>query len=112
MKVSVTDIEIRLMPFMKKIAASMPSTIHKWIAGAMIATSAGKIEHFVKSQADKDGMVDIGSVKKLVDAGFDSSGGEVIIPFGSDALSSFGVRPVNVRITKADADEFFAGFGR
>lgn len=110
MKVSVADIEMRLMPFMQKIAGSMPSSLHKWIAGAMIATSAGKIEHFVRSLADKDGMVDLDAMKKLVDSGFESSGGEVIIPFGNDSLTAFGVRPVNVRITKKDSDEFFSGF--
>ena len=110
MKVSVNDFELHLMPFMKKIADSMPTSLHKWLGGAMIATSAVQIENFIKSQADADGMVDLDNMRKLVDSGFTSSGGEVVIPFGNDALSRFGVRPVNVKITKSDTDQFFAGF--
>lgn len=111
MKVSVSDFEMHLMPFMKRIADTMPTSLHKWIGGAMIATSAGKVENFIKSQADADGMVDTDKMKKLVDSGFTASGGEVVIPFGSDSLSAFGVKPVNVKLTKADADRFFAEFG-
>lgn len=76
----------------------------------MIATSTQKVENFLKGQADADGMVDTDRIKRLVDSGFSASGGDVVIPFGSDALAAFGVRPVNVRITKADADGFFGGF--
>ena len=111
MKVSVNDFELRLMPFMMQIADTMPTSLHKWLGGAMIATSAGKIDGFVRSLADADGMVDLDNVRKLIDSGFTASGGEVVIPFGSDALSAFGVKPVNVKIAKADADRFLAGFG-
>ena len=75
MKVSVNDFELHLMPFMKKIADSMPTSLHKWLGGAMIATSAVQIENFIKSQADADGMVDLDNMRKLVDSGFTSSGG-------------------------------------
>lgn len=111
MKVSVSDFETHLMPFMKRIADTMPTSLHKWIGGAMIATSAGKVENFIKSQADADGMIDTDKMRKLVNSGFSASGGDVVIPFGSDSLSAFGVKPVNIRITKADADQFFSGFG-
>ena len=110
MKVSVNDFELHLMPFMKRIADSMPTSLHKWIGGAMIATSAGKLENFIKGQADPDGMVDLDRIRKLVDSGFNASGGEVVIPFGNDSLSAFGIKPVNIKLSKADADQFFAGF--
>lgn len=110
MKVSVNDFELHLMPFMKKIADTMPTSLHKWLGGAMIATSAGKIDAFVKSRADAEGMVDLDEMRKLVDSGFEASGGEVVIPFGNDSLSAFGVKPVNVKLNKVDTDRFFAGF--
>lgn len=112
MKVSVADFELHLMPFMKKIADTMPTSLHKWIGGAMIATSVGKIEGLLRSQADENGMVDTDKLQGLVNAGFTSSGGEVVIPFGNDGLAAFGVKPVNIKIQKADADQFFAGFTR
>lgn len=110
MKVSVSDFELHLIPFMKRIADAMPSSLHKWLGGVIIATSAGKLEKIIGSQADKDGIVDLDALKKLVYSGFNASGGEVVIPFGSDTMNSFGIKTVNVKITKSDADEFFAGF--
>lgn len=109
MKVSISDLEVHLMSFLKKVADTMPSSLHKWIGGAMVAGSAMKVESFLKEYADADGMIDIDSVKRLVDAGFDSSGGEVVLPMGG-ALQSFGFRPVNIKITREDTDRFFAGF--
>lgn len=110
MKVSVADFELHLMPFLKRIADTMPTSLHKWLGGAMIATSAGKIESFIQSRADQEGMVDLDDMRRLVDSGFAASGGEVTIPFGSDSLTAFGVKPVNVKLTKADADRFFSEF--
>lgn len=111
MKVSIADFELKLMPFMKKIVESMPSSLHKFLGGAMIATSATKLEEFIRSQADESGMVDINKMRQLVNSGFEASGGTVIIPFGSEALTRFGVSPVNVKISRNDADMFFAEFG-
>lgn len=71
--------------------------------------SSGGRESFLKDHADADGMVDLDAVKRIVYAGFDSSGSEVVIPMGG-ALQEFGLSPVNVKITRADADVFFAGF--
>lgn len=110
MKVSVNDFESHLVPFMKKVADSMPTSLHKFLGGAMIATSTLKVEDFLKGQADADGMIDTDRIKRLIDSGFSASGGDVVIPFGNPSLTAFGVRPVNVKITKADADQFFAGF--
>ena len=95
---------------MKKVADSMPTSLHKFLGGAMIATSTLKVEDFLKGQADADGMIDTDRIKRLIDSGFSASGGDVVIPFGNPSLTAFGVRPVNVKITKADADQFFAGF--
>lgn len=110
MKVSVSDFELRLLPFVKQIADTMPTSLHKWLGGAMIATSVGKVENFIKSLADANGMVDLAEVQNLVNSGFSASGGEVVIPFGNDALTAFGVKPVNIKISKTDADRFFSGF--
>lgn len=111
MKVTVSDFELHLAQFMKQVADTMPSSLHKFLGGAMIATGAAKVESFLKEQADADGMIDTGKLRKLVESGFAASGGEVVIPFGNPSLSAFGIAPVNVKLTKADADRFFAGFG-
>ena len=110
MKVSVADFEAHLIPFMKRVADTMPTSLHKFLGGAMIATSTMKVEDFLKGQAGADGMVDTDRIKRLIDSGFSASGGDVVIPFGSAALTAFGVKPVNVKITKADSDQFFSGF--
>lgn len=109
MKVSVTDLEAHLMSFLKKVADTMPSSLHKWIGGAMVAGSAMKVESFLKDHADADGMIDLDAIKRLVDAGFESSGGSVVVPMGG-SLQMFGFGPVNIKITKEDADSFFSGF--
>lgn len=112
MKVSVNDFETHLVGFMTQVADHMPSSLHKFLGGAMIATSMQKVEDFIKSQAEPDGTVDTDRMKRLVDSGFSASGGDVVIPFGNPALTAFGIKPVNVKITKADADQFFAGFAK
>lgn len=109
MKVSVKDFEVNLMSFLKQVADTMPSSLHKWIGGAMVAGSAMKVESFLKDHADSDGLIDLDEVKRLVYAGFESSGGEVVIPMGG-SLQAFGLSPVNIKIKKDDADRFFAAF--
>ena len=109
MKVPVSDFEANLMSFLKQVADTMPSSLHKWIGGAMVAGSSLKIERFLQDNSDADGMIDIDALKRIVEAGFHSSGGEVVVPLGSQ-LQAFGLRPVNVRITKEDAEKFFKNF--
>ena len=111
MKVTVSDFELRLIPFLKKVADTMPTSLHRWIGGAMVASSAKRIEGLLAGFADKDGMIDLDDVKKIVQSGFASSGGEVVIPFGNDTLNTFGLKTVNVKLTQTDADEFFKTFG-
>lgn len=110
MKVPVADFKAKLYPFMMGIADTMPTSLHKWIGGAMIASSTGRLAGLLDGIADKDGMVDIESVRNLVETGFKASGGEVVIPFGSDVLSAFGIRPVNVKLTLDDATRFLSQF--
>lgn len=110
MKVPVADFKAKLYPFMMGIADTMPTSLHKWIGGAMIASSAGKLAGLLDGFVDSDGMVDLDAVRNLVESGFKASGGELVIPFGSDLLASFGVRPVNVKLTQADATRFLSQF--
>ena len=110
MKVPVADFKAKLYPFMMGIADTMPTSLHKWIGGAMIASSTGRIAGLLDGFVDKDGMVDIDAVRNLVESGFKASGGEVVIPFGSELLSAFGVRPVNVKLSQGDATRFLAQF--
>ena len=110
MKVPAANFEGRLLWLAQRIGDTMPSKLHKWIGGAMLAKGLSGAETLLASLSDKDGMVDLDEVKKIVDAGFKASGGDVVIPFRTSGLLANIVDPVNVKITKADADEFFAGF--
>lgn len=112
MKVSISDFELHLMPFMKKIVDTMPSSLHKWLGGAMMVSSVKNIEGALAGLADKDGMIELDDIRKIVKSGFESSGGSVVIPFGSEKLKAFGITPVNTTITVEDSDQFFSGFGR
>lgn len=111
MKVSTTDFESHLVLFLKKIVETFQDTPSKWLGGAAIAMNAGKIDHFVKSQADVDGLIDLDKMRGLVKGGFNASGGEVAIPFNAEGLSLFGIHPMTIKLTQADAEEFFRGFG-
>ena len=112
MKISVGDFELRMVPFLKQVLGTMPSSLHKWVGGIIIAKSAGRIENLVKTVAGADGMVDLDELKKLSDAGFEASGGELVMTVGDESLSMFGLRPVNVKLTKADVDGLLSDMAR
>lgn len=109
MKIPMKDLEGHVVEFLRKVAETMPTSLHKWIAGAMIASSATRIEGMLGTFADKDGMVDVDSLRKIVDEGFSASGGELVVPVGGSSLPVFNLDPVRIKVTKADADAFFNG---
>ena len=108
MKVSIADFEIHLMAFIKDIANVMPSQIHKFAIGSIVAANLKRIEDMIKLSADKDGMIDVDNAKKIIDAGFAASGDTITINLPSIPL--LGLRGVDFNITKTDSDKFFAGF--
>lgn len=109
MQVTVSDFENHLVQFFQEVIATFQDTSMKFLGGAALAMNAGKLDSLIKSQADSNGMIDLDNMKTIVNAGFNSSGGELKIPIG-EGLSLLGVRPVILKISQADADKFFAQF--
>ena len=111
MKIPMKDLEGHVVEFLRKVAETMPTSLHKWIAGAMIASSATRIQEVLGTFSDQDGMVDVDGLRKIVDEGFSASGGELVVPVGGNSVPVFNLEPVRVKITKADADGLFASIG-
>lgn len=109
MLVTVSDFENHLVQFLEEAIGTIEDTSMKFFGGAALAMNAGKLDSLIKSQADSNGMIDLDKFKKVIDAGFNASGGEMKIPFG-DKLSILGLRPIVLKFTQADADKFFGGF--
>jgi hypothetical protein len=108
MKVSVADFEIHLTAFLKDIAAAMPSGVHKFAIGVLMAANMKKIEEFLVSTADKEGNIDLDTARTLIESGFSTSGGSLVIAI--PAIPLLGLQSVNLTFTKQDSDKFFDGF--
>lgn len=108
MKVSVADFEIHLTAFLKDIAAAMPSGVHKFAVGVLMAANMKKIEDFLVSAADKEGNIDLDTARTLIESGFATSGGSLVIAI--PAIPLLGLQSVNMTFTKQDSDKFFDGF--
>lgn len=108
MKVSVADFEIHLTAFLKDVASVMPSGVHKFAVGVLMAANMKKIEDFLVSAADKDGNIDLDTARILIESGFATSGGSLAIEI--PAIPLLGLQSVNMTFTKQDSDKFFDGF--
>ena len=108
MKVSVADFEIHLTAFLKEIAAAMPSGVHKFAIGVLMAANMKKIEDFLVSAADKEGNIDLDTARTLIESGFAASGGSLVIEI--PAIPLLGLQSVNMTFKKQDSDKFFDGF--
>lgn len=108
MKVTLADFEIHLGAFMKKVASAMPSPLYKFAVGAFTAANAGRIESLLAGVTDAEGMIDLDEARRLTDAGFAASGDDLVINLPGVPL--LGMQSVAFKLTKADVNEFFAGF--
>lgn len=111
MKISIVDFENRLMPFLMKVAKAPNEEANRFAAAVVLMGKAKEIKTYLASQADPDGKIDTDELKKVVDAGFEASGGTFPIKINHKLLKLIGAEPENVKIQKADADQFFAGIG-
>jgi hypothetical protein len=108
MKVSVADFEIHLASFFKDVASAMPSSVHKFAIGAFATANAKRIENALVDVSDAEGMIDLDKAKALVDGGFSASGD--VLALTIPGVPILGLPSVNFKLSKADADKFFAGF--
>jgi hypothetical protein len=108
MKVSVADFEIHLTAFLKDVAAAMPSGVHKFAVGVLMAANMKKIEDFLVSAADKEGNINLDTARTLIKSGFATSGGSLTIEI--PAIPLLGLQSVNMTFTEQDSDKFFDGF--
>ena len=109
MKVNVTDFEADLVLFLKKLVGTMPTTGHKFLAGAMLTASAKRVEDLVLSVAE-EGMVDLDRLKTLADSGFLSSDGKASFTLGEG--TAWLLKPVTVTVTREDVEEFLRESGQ
>lgn len=109
MKLSVKDFEAKVFDFLHRVAKTPKEGLNRFGAGLAMFSQAKAIEDAIVERADSDGMIDAEELKKLVYAGFDASDGEIKITIGHPLLKLLGAEPERVRITREDADRFFAG---
>lgn len=108
MRLSVQDFEDKVFSFLHKVAKTPKEGLNRFGAGLAMFSQAKAIEDAIVARADSDGMIDAEELKKLVDAGFAASDGEIKITIGHPLLKLLGAEPERVRISKDDADRFFA----
>lgn len=108
MKLSANDFENRVLSFLMKIAKTPKEGLNRFGAGLAMFSQTKAIEDAIMQRADSDGMIDADELKRLVDAGFTASDGEIKIMIGHPLLKMLGADPELVRITKEDSDRFFS----
>lgn len=106
MQVTVNDFKNALALFEAEFIGTMKNSFQKFLAGAALAASGGKIDEMLNQYA-VNGMIDVEAVKALVDAGMKQCGGELEIPVNFGVLGALGATPVTVKITLNDVDKFF-----
>lgn len=103
MKVKLMDFEESVIGFLRKAVDTMPTTGHKFLAGAMLASSAKRVEDALSAFADADGCIDTDQVRRLAKDGFTSAGDRVTFTVGDDRLSWL-LKPVNVTFLRSDVE--------
>lgn len=107
MKVKKEEFKAALILFQNEFVESFDTGSQKFVVGIALAAMDRRMDDIISRFSDKDGMVDVDSVRSLVDAGMEKCGGKFDLPINFGALSMFGVPPANITIDKDDMDNFF-----
>lgn len=108
MKVTLQEFKAAFALFQTEFIATMKTGLQKFIVGAVLAASGGKIDEFLAQFTDAEGMVDVDAIKAIVDAGMKQCGGQFELPINFGTLAAIGATPVNVTISLADVEKFFS----
>ena len=107
MKVSTTDFKNAVLMFEAKLIDQSANLTNKSALAMAFTKFAPQIDAAIAESA-KDGMVDVGAIREIVDAGIKGGGGKIVLnPQFPSWASLLGVSIKDITITKADADEFF-----
>lgn len=101
MKAPFIAFEEEAIKFLRDVIKTLPTTGHKFAAGAMLAASSLKLEEALGAFADEDGKIDTDKVRALIGGGFASSGDKVTFTVGGNAYAWL-LKPVSVSLTEAD----------
>ena len=107
MKVTLQEFKAAFALFQTEFITTMKTGLQKFIVGAVLAASGGKIDSFLAQFTDAGGMVDVDAIKAIVDAGMKQCGGQFELPINFGVLSSIGATPVNVKFGLDDVEKFF-----
>lgn len=111
MKADIKELEEATFAFLQKLIDTMPSSGHKFLAGAMLGSSFGKLRKLFEPFMESDGKVDTAKLHEVVRAGFSSSGNRVTFTVGDDSIKWL-LRPVNITIEEQDILDMLASVER
>lgn len=101
MKVTTGELEEAFFAFTQRLIETMPSSGHKFLAGAMLGSSAKKVHTFLETFKEPDGTIDTNNLRAIVKSGFASSGNRATFRIGDDSIKWI-FRPVDVTIEEQD----------
>ena len=106
MKVAIDDFKAALDLFEAEFVNTFKTSMQKFIAGTVIAASGAQIDSMLANFTN-DGIVDVDAIRKLINAGMKSCGGQIDIPISFGVLSALGANPIEITITLNDIEKFF-----
>jgi Ca2+-binding EF-hand superfamily protein len=101
MKVGIAELEEAAFAFLQKLIETMPTSGHKFLAGAMLGSSAKKIRLLFEPFKEPDGTIDTKVLREIVKTGFASSGNRATFRIGDESIRWL-LQPVNVTIEEQD----------
>lgn len=108
MKVSLAELEEATFTFLQKLIGTMPTSGHKFLAGAMLGTSARKLRKVFEPFLEPDGTLDTMKIREVAKMGFSSSGNRATFRIGDESIGWL-LRPVDVTIEEQDVLDLIAG---
>ena len=103
MKVELPAVESAVFAFLEQLIGTMPTSGHKFVAGAMLGSSARKLKELVASLADENGYVETDTLREALKHGFAVSGDKVTFTVGDDRIKWL-IPPVATTIDRVDLE--------
>lgn len=101
MKVNIVELEEGTFSFLQKLIGTMPTSGHKFLAGAMLGSSVKKIRKVFEPFMEPDGTLDTTKLREIVKMGFSSSDGKATFRIGDESIGWL-LRPIDVTIEEQD----------
>ena len=108
MKVPIAIFRTALMMFKTEFIGSMETKLNKFLIGLGMARYFRKLDVGLLDYVDKDGMVDVDTMKQDIDSAMADCGGEFDLNIDFGDFRALGAKPAKTIIRTADIEKFFS----